>query len=370
MNTRTCIQALALGTLLLSSGACSKRSPMSPVRTSEALSPATRAGISSVHAALGSELWQGLDALAVAPGPAPQAAAVRAILGSGASGVGAAGARPVSASLVRQVAAGLTRGPSQPNATIIPPDQRGTTWVFEVSQQRYVRDPARSGAPANGVRYILYAVNPLDHRVLPEAEIGYADLTDEGDTTANAGVLRLRAVSHDVVFVDYRVGLAGSAGAASVEVNGTFFDGTRHLTFGLQAHGVITQATESQEWSARLAVPADAFELTTAARATTDLVHGTQHVEQAIGIGGHEFAIAADHDGDAAQATMAVDGAPFARIDIRGSTIVIVGADGRPLPAGEREALGQLFGLFHQVAAALTRLLEPVAVLFGLVPRG
>jgi hypothetical protein len=369
MNTRAYMQVLALGALLLASGACSKKSPTSPAGLSDSLSPETRAGISSVHAALASPVWQGLDALAAAPGPAHDAAAVRALLESSASGVGVIGASPMPVSLVSGVSAGLTRGASQPSATIIPPDQRGTTWVYDASQLRYVIDPARSGAPANGVRYILYAVNPLDHTVLAEAEIGYADLTDEGDSTANAVSLRLRAVSHDVVFVEYQVGLAGSAEAAAVQVNGTFFDGTRHLTFALQAHGAHTPAAESQEVRARLAVPEAAFELTSTARASADLAHGTQHFEHAIDIDGHVFAILADGAAEAARATVAVDGTPFAQVNVNGSTTVILGADGQPLPAAQREALGQLFGLFDQVSAALTRLLEPVGVLFGLVPR-
>ena len=369
MNTRGCIHVLALGALVLASGACSKKSPTSPAGMSDALSPGTRAGISSVHLALASDAWQALDALAVAPGPAKSVAAVHAILESSVSGARAAGVSNVSASLVRDVAVGLASRASQPNAAIIPPDQRGGTWVFDAAQQRYVVDPTRTGAPTNGVRYILYAVNPLDHTVVPDLEIGYADLTDEGDSTPDAGSLRLRAVSHDVVFVDYQVGLVGSAGAAAISVHGTFFDGTRHLTFELRAQGVHTPAAESQEVHAHLAVPEDAFELASAARATADLTHGTQHVEHAIDIDGHAFAIVGDHAGDAAQASVAVDGAPFAQISVNGSVTVILGADGRPLPAGQRDALSQLFGLFDQVSGALTRLLEPVGVLFGLVPR-
>lgn len=369
MNTRSCIQVLTLGAVLLTSGACSKQSPTSPSLSSDALSPKTRAGISSVHAALASDAWQRLDALAFAPGPAQSVAAVRVLLQSSASGAGTAGASTVSGALVRDVAAGLTSRAAQPNAVIIPPDQRGTTWVFDASQQRYVVDAARTGAPANGVRYILYAVNPLDHTLLLDVEIGYADLTDEGDSAANAGSLRLRAVSHDIVFLDYQVGLVGSADAAAVGVHGTFFDGTRHLTFELQAQGGHTPAAESQEVHARLAVPEDAFELTSAARATADLEHGTQHVEHAIDIGGHEFVIVVDHAGDTAQASVGVDGTPFAQVNVSGSVTMILGADGKLLPDAQREALGQLFGLFDQVSAGLTRLLEPVGVLFGLVPR-
>ena len=369
MSIRGSIHVLALGALLLVSGACSRQSPLSPDLSNDALSPGTRAGIASMHAMLASREWQGLDALATASGPAQSAAAVRALLQSSASGAGTAGASTVSTSLLRDLAAGLTDRASRPSAAIIPPDQRGTTWVFDASQQRYVVDPARTGAPANGVRYILYAVNPFDHTVVPDVEIGYADLTDEGDSTPNAGALRLRAVSHDVVFVDYQVGLVGSAGAAAIGVHGMFFDGTRHLTFELQAQGGHTSAAEPQEVHAHLAVLEDAFELTSAARAMADLEHGTQHVEQAIDIAGHTFAIVADHGGDAARATVAVDGMAFAQINVNGSASVILGADGQPLPAAQREALGQLFGLFDQVSAALTRLLEPVGVLFGLVPR-
>lgn len=369
MNVRRCIHVLALGSLLLSGSACSKHAPTSPVRSSEGLSPETRAGIASVHAALASPAWQGLDALSAAHAPAPSAAAVRGLLESSASGAGSPQAVAVSRALVRDVVEDLASRANRPDAAIIPPDQRGTTWVFDASQQRYVADPARAGAPANGVRYILYAVNPLDHTLVPEVEIGYADLTDEGDATPDAASLRLRAVSNDVVFVDYQVGLMGASGAFALGVRGTFFDGVRHLSFELQAGSDRTPSRESQELHAHLAVPEDHFELNSTARATADLVHGSEHVEHTIDIGEHTFAIVGDHAGEVTLATVAVDGVSFARINVRGSVTVIVGADGRLLPTEQREALGYLFGMFDQVSAALTRLLEPVSVLLGLVPR-
>ena len=369
MNIQRCVHVLTLGSLLLIAGACSKSSPTSPVRSSSALSPETRAGIASVHAALASPRWQGLDALSSVHGPAQGAAAVRALLQSSASGLGTPQATAASRALVRDVTAELSSRANQPSAVIIPPDQRGTTWVFDASLQRYVVDPARTGAPSNGVRYILYPVNPLDHTLLPEVEIGYADLTDVGDATPNAASLRLRAVSNDVVFVDYQVDLVVAAGAAALGVHGTFFDGVRHLAFELQAQGTSTPSRESLELRALLEFPEDDFELDSASRATADLVHGTQHAEHAIGIGGHAFAIVADHAGDAAQATVAVDGVPFAQVNVSGSVTAILGADGRLLPAEQRETLGHLFGMFGQVSAVLMRLLEPVGALFGLVPR-
>jgi hypothetical protein len=348
MNAKHLLYTVALGATLLSLGACSKPAPTSPASATAAFSPATRAGIASMSAALSSSKWQGLDALAATPG-GTAAASLHAWLGAS--------------------AAGLATRLAQPSAVIIAGGIRGTTFVYDAASHHYVAAPARSGAPANGVRYILYAVNPLDHSVVAGTEIGYADLTDEGDSTANTATLHLQAVSNAVTFVDYRVGLVGAPDSAKVGVTGAFFDGAKHLTFDLQAQGAHSLVQDSQEVHAHLRVPEDAFELTSAARATSDLVHATQHVDDAITVNDHVIVVAADHAGDTAQASVGVDGRPFAQVNASSSAIVIVGADGKPLPADQRETLGQVFGMFDAVGAALTRLLAPVNVMFALVPK-
>ena len=355
---------VALAALLVAGAGCSKKTT-APL-TSDPLAPGTRAGIATVHSALSSPAWNKLDGLSFAPAPASSATAVRALLR--AAQPGALQAQQVSGSLVRDVVAGLSSRLAGPNAVVIPPDVRGTTWVFDPAQHRYVQDAGRTGAPDNGVRYILYVVNPLTHEPVVSEEIGYADLTDEGTDAPNTAALRLRAVSGDVVFVDYSVTLAGVAGAGQLGVHGTFFDNAKHLDFDIQVHAESAGQQGSMDLHALLAVPEDSFQLSADAHAAADAAAGTSQLAQDVTIGDHTFAIAAAGSGDEANATVKVDGTPFARIHATPSVVVVVGADGQPLSAEQRQALGQLFGLFEQVCVVLTRLLQPVGVLFALVP--
>ncbi|MCL5460153.1 hypothetical protein M3M33_16060, partial [Loigolactobacillus coryniformis] len=70
------------------------------------------------------------------------------------------------------------------------PRYLGQTLVYDMVTDQYVVDPKRTGAPRNGVRFIVYEVNG-EQRPNPAREIGYADLLDEGPASGEAQVLRL-----------------------------------------------------------------------------------------------------------------------------------------------------------------------------------
>lgn len=77
----------------------------------------------------------------------------------------------------------LALGTDQPftsaaSANVFPPGAPlGTTFVYDPGQQKYVASD-RSGAPTDGVRFVLYAV-PL---ATPPSEIGHVDLRDQSTT--------------------------------------------------------------------------------------------------------------------------------------------------------------------------------------------
>jgi hypothetical protein len=362
--------ALALWTVVAVTG-CSKDHPTSPARTApsnEALSPSNRTGLATVQQALESPAWKSLDALSLAgSGAAPLAGSVRSMLRDAASPGGiTATATATRSALVSEVTREWGQRLASPAGTVIPPEVRGTTYVFDVELHRYVPDPSRTGAPGNGVRYVLYAVNPLSGEPVVSEEIGYADLSDEGDAAPNTAALRLEAVSGGVTFVNYRVGLVVESDAGSVDVDGTFFDGHKHLNFDIEVEGGVEAGIGELNVHFHLAVPEDDFALAneTQAVAKGDLVT----LDQVIVIGDWAFAIDSVHRPDRTEATVAVNGVPFARITGDASTLTVLGADGKPLPAEHRVALGRIFGLYDCVWALLGHLLAPVGGLFALVP--
>ena len=86
---------------------------------------------------------------------------------------------------------------------VLPAEVLGKTFEYNSGTAQY-EATARTGAPANGVRFILYAVNPVTQvPVEPLTEAGYADVLDESTATANS--VRLQLVSGGVTYLDYGV---------------------------------------------------------------------------------------------------------------------------------------------------------------------
>jgi len=356
---------MALAALLLAGAGCSKKTT-APLAAGDPLSPATQAGIASISAALQSPAWSKLDGLSFAPAPAATATAMRAMLRAAQPGM--LRSQQASGALVRDILNGWSSRLATPNAVVIPPEVRGTTWVFDPAQHKYVEDASRTGAPENGVRYILYAVNPLSHEPVVTSEIGYADLTDEGDDTPNTASLRLRAVSDDVVFVDYAATITKTDTGGEIHATGAFFYDAKHLNFDIQVQAGANPNQASVDLHAKLEVPEDSAQLETAIHVTADPATGRLMLTQDVAVCDHAFRIEASGSNDESHATIVVDGTAFAQIHQTANVIVVVGADGRPLPPDQRKALGQIFTLFADVSAAVGRLLQPVGVLFALVP--
>lgn len=99
----------------------------------------------------------------------------------------------------------------------IPPEIAGTTYEYDVSTDHWVAG-VRTGAPANGVRFILYAVDDFDSVIEPLDEIGYADLYDLTDGATAAG--RIVVVANGTTWVDYRADLTGNEVTGELNLDG------------------------------------------------------------------------------------------------------------------------------------------------------
>jgi hypothetical protein len=111
----------------------------------------------------------------------------------------------------------------------------GKTFVYDPGAGKYVVDPARAGAPAAGVRFVLYDVGEGDVPVEPLRETGHADLVDQRASAPDAVGLRLTVVSDGVTHLDYAFALGGSIGNASFEVAGFLSDGIERVDFDVSA---------------------------------------------------------------------------------------------------------------------------------------
>jgi hypothetical protein len=93
--------------------------------------------------------------------------------------------------------------PSAPNGVLLPDAMEGITFVWDVADSMYVASDL-TGAPANGARFVFYAVNPFSgYPTEPLTEVGYMDLTDE--TTSDLARLEVLVVDevNDRTMADY-----------------------------------------------------------------------------------------------------------------------------------------------------------------------
>lgn len=117
-------------------------------------------------------------------------------------------------------------------AEVIPPELRGTVYVYNPDTGQYEEDPAQTG-PANGVRFILYAVDPITlEPVLPLSPIGHVDLLDT--STATTDRLRVLVVIGTETYVDYTLTASGTASSGIVDIVGYVTDGTYRVNFDMR----------------------------------------------------------------------------------------------------------------------------------------
>lgn len=124
------------------------------------------------------------------------------------------------------------------SAMFLPPEILGKTYEWNAVSGTY-EATTRLGAPANGVRFILYALGGTGLPATPLQEIGYADLKDE--STPGLEKLHIVVVANGTTYVDYTI--AVDTATSSFTMVGFVSDGSRRLDFGLTLSGTTNGTT-------------------------------------------------------------------------------------------------------------------------------
>lgn len=130
----------------------------------------------------------------------------------------ATGARAFAQNLFREATSSRMAVRAATEA-VISPVHLGKTLVYNTATDQYEIDASRTGAPANGTRFVLYVVG-ANGRPDVSQEIGHADLLDEGANAGAAIVLRLVAVEHGTTLLDYRVRVEPQGTGGTIDVTG------------------------------------------------------------------------------------------------------------------------------------------------------
>jgi len=253
---------------------------------------------------------------------------------------------------------------------LISPGGRGTTFVYDTLVSGYVPRFSRPGAPANGVRFILYAVNPFTGGPEVSAEIGHADLFDLGSVNGPEVELQFIVVSERDIFLDYSVTAVGDQTGGSVSIDGFAGRSADRFAFSVEAQSTSADATTATGVRFTIDVPERGFDVR-ADIASLDTEEGeTGSVDIRVRHRGNTIRIQMDGGAGSAEASFLVNGELFATVTEAGGGPVVRGGNGEPLSAEELQALHAILRLadgltrmFGELMAPAGRLIEGAASL-------
>ncbi|HSL70953.1 MAG TPA: hypothetical protein VK864_11975 [Longimicrobiales bacterium] len=256
--------------------------------------------------------------------------------------------------------AGMTDGVVLNSASLplISEGNRGKTFVFDANLHDWVADPTRTGAPANGVRFIIY--EPKGAEPDPTREIGHADLIDLGDNTAGIG-LRLIVVEDELTIVDYRTTLEGSEGEGQITVKGFIQNHRDKLEFDIDVHGKKLAGVEQVDIDFDLGIAKREF-----------AVEGDLHVEKndlgedgtidlLVRHGSRSFRVDIANQNATLSGTIDLNNTLFAKVSGTPDVPVFTTPDGAPVTGANALVLWRMFDITEDVFDLFEDLVEPIA---------
>jgi len=256
------------------------------------------------------------------------------------------------------------------------PDSILGTYEWDPQNDVYVLT-ARTGAPPNTIRVILYAIDPITELPIePVDEVGYVDFTDNQVAGAGASLgIAIRDSAGTTTYLDYDVTVTGNASGFGANATGFVSNGQgRRLDFSVQflATGTDTQGTVSVDASVQANTPNVGVEVHDAVSftATTLTVNRDFRIQRAgetIGVSGtlvltetapQTFSITVS-------ITVFVNGGVFVTIQGTDQGITVTKADGTELTPAESAALTRILEAADDFLDDLSDLFESAELLTG-----
>jgi hypothetical protein len=271
---------------------------------------------------------------------------------------------------VRALRPSFATAPTGPGS-LIPATYWGHVFVWDATTSQYI-DGAATGGPATGVRFTLYALNPLTGQpATPLNPIGWADLTDESTNTQfKLGVL---VADGTTTYADYVVSATTTASSLLADATGYITDGTHRLDFSNSAS--VTASQVGLDYSLALNQPAVSAHLvaTLAVGSTTSVLSATFGVtrgSETVVLNGTLTATQTQSGFTAAaQFVITVNGGQFATItgtaqSGSSASFTYVGP-GRALTQAERDAVDRMFEAPGTLSTTVDGVFAPAEHLLG-----
>jgi len=266
-----------------------------------------------------------------------------------------------SALYARRVASLVpTRGAGiQARVASIPSELAGVTFVWDESSDLYVASDL-SGAPANGVRFLLYAVDPVLFRpVEPVVETGYVDIIDR--STLSTIDVQVQVVQNGVTYLDYAVVASASSSSGTVTIEGFAFNGSTRANFRLDNSVSETSQGIILSLDYHLDVPSRGVSIDwTATFANMSESEVAVTLDLAVSGNNGDVRLVGTYTTGGGTFTVKVNGDPFATITLTAGAPIITGAAGQPLTPEEEQALEAVLESYEGSLYAFSELLLPM----------
>ena len=255
---------------------------------------------------------------------------------------------------------------------IFPPTLLGSVFSWDPSSHSYVQS-STTGGPANGIRFLLYAINPLtDEPSTPLTEVGYVDLLDQSSGGTASLEIQVKSSDGSITYLDYTFTGSGTSASFMASVTGTITNGlagsaNKTLTFSLSITGNTSSVTLTSTYT--LNNPAVTVQETVTilddGTTTTLTINFTfTRTGETIQLSGTLSASDATGDGTI-NLTFKVNGSTFATITGSISAPVIARPGGGQLTADELNALIHVLVASEDVGAKISDLFQPAEQILG-----
>ncbi|HYF39782.1 MAG TPA: hypothetical protein VD930_08850 [Gemmatimonadales bacterium] len=287
------------------------------------------------------------------------------IRGKTPAGVRAAAVRTAQrlAATLRPTGSGMSTSASAhaAQAMAVPAEVAGKTFVYDAATGSYAASD-RTGAPSNGVRFIIYAVDPVSYMPAePLNETGYVDITDISGGTTQAA--RIVVVSGGFTYIDYTVTASSSSTSGRVSVIGTVTDGTIQATVNLRSEVTYTGGL-TLTYSLDLPQRDVAIDLTISA-SNISQPEGTTVINLTMRGPNGTVSMTGEFSETSGTMHVRINGEAFATVTTDGVTTVITRTGGNTLTDEEEAALYGVFELQAGAFTAFDQMLAPVGAFFS-----
>ena len=247
-----------------------------------------------------------------------------------------------------------------PSATA-PASSPGTTFVWDPDTSGYIAS-ADSGAPANGERFVLYAISQRSGLPsVPVAPIGYVDLT--ASDSSGTGVTLVGTPAGGAPATTYASYSVATGAASATTLVGFVTDGTTRLELDVRSDSTTTPGALTV--ISAIAVPTQNVQVSESvtvsggdtARMTTDLrLASDGETVRATG----DVTIDTTSRIGSGQMTVSVNDCAFATITLGGPDLVFDPAPGVTLSTEDETTLRALFSTSFELYGTERVLLIPV----------